>query len=144
MIKLIDNSKIKETAKNKLKVIEELFKNESINYNFNKFIEKYILCENMYKLLLISYKQSRNEIINMNSLKVSMNTAPSVMKYAQIEIEKEILSKIFSADDTRNNKSCKKLRDAINHKINVEDIYEINNRYDELINYMEIFLNKFR
>lgn len=44
----------------------------------------------------------------------------------------------------RNNKSCKKLRDAINHKINVEDIYEINNRYDELINYMEIFLNKFR
>ena len=141
---MIDNSKIKETAKNKLKVIEQLFKNESINYNFNKFIEKYILCENMYKLLLISYKQSRNEIINMNSLKVSMNTAPSVMKYAQIEIEKEILSKIFSADDIRNNKSCKKLRDALNHKINVEDIYEINNRYDELINYMEIFLNKFR
>ena len=96
---MIDNSKIKETAKNKLKVIEQLFKNESINNNFNKFIEKYILCENMYKLLLISYKQSRNEIINMNSLKVSMNTAPSVMKYAQIEIEKEILSKIFSADD---------------------------------------------
>ena len=47
---MIDNSKIKETAKNKLKVIEELFKNESINYNFNKFIEKYILCENMYKV----------------------------------------------------------------------------------------------
>lgn len=53
----------------------------------------------------------------------------------------ELLKNIFGSEKHSNKRSAKKLRDLILHDMNSGAIKEITKRYDELIGYMDTFLN---
>lgn len=58
--------------------------------------------------------------------------------------ELKTLENIFGSERHSNKRSAKKLRDLFLHEINSSAIKEITTRYDELIGYMDVFLNGIR
>ena len=72
-----------------------------------------------------------------------MRSIPSALNDYGYDIQKHILSDIFSSGKKRGSKSAKKLRDGIMHAMNEDDLNEIIDREDFLHSRMDEFLKYF-
>lgn len=73
--------------------------------------------------------------------KIREDTVEVVFKNLNYSFNKDLLKKIFGSEKRCKKRSAKKLRDLILHEMNSSAIKEITKRYDELIGYMDTFLN---
>lgn len=70
-----------------------------------------------------------------------MRSIPAAFAKFNYDIDRHILTDIFSASKNRGQKSAKKLRDCIVHALSEEDILEVINRKAYLYSVMDSFLN---
>ncbi len=82
-------------------------------------------------------KKDKCENINVDCVK-------SLFHDLKYDFNDELLKNIFGSEKHSNKRSAKKLRDLILHDMNSGAIKEITARYDELIGYMDVFLNGIR
>ena len=133
-----------QKAQDKLFKAKTILENIAICTAKNDFIEKFILCEVAYKILLKEYKINRNEPYTKENLTLKMNQIQSVLKFFNIEIESNTLNRIFSSKEKlRGQNSAKLLRNGIIHSLDNGDILEVFHRQNELHSYMNSFLHIF-
>ena len=93
--------------------------------------------------MLYHYYHNKNEYKVLKDIKLNMNSIIPCMYFYNFNFDNGILNKIFGSNAKRGQKSCKKLRDGIVHYFSANDGYELNKRFDELIDYMDKFLRLF-
>ena len=75
---------------------------------------------------------------------IRINCVKKFFHDLKYDFNDELLKNIFGSEKHSNKRSAKKLRDLILHDMNSGAIKEITTRYDELIGYMDVFLNGIR
>lgn len=135
---------VKKVATDKLSMAEKTLSNPQYISAKNDFLTLFTLCEITCKTIIVNYKKLQKEKIDVKNIKLDMRTIPHAMQTFNINIDKRILTKIFSANEQRGNKSAKKLRDGIIHALNTEDISEVISRQKELYDVMNTYLSFFK
>ena len=111
----------------------------------NCFLEKFFLCEIVYKELLKYYFKSKNRKYREDDLKLSMYWIPKVISHFNISIDMQSLKAIFSTANEfkkRGAKSARILRNGIVHNLNIQDIGEVVDKHEYLFQILDIFLSK--
>mgnify|MGYP001668270831 CR=1 FL=1 len=107
------------------------------------FIDRFTLCDLSCKTILEYYKKAKKQESEDFKLVLDMRIIPHAFAWAGIEIERNVLNRIFGGSKSfknRGTKSAKKLRDGIVHAMNTEDLQEMLKRQDELISLMDLYL----
>lgn len=124
----------KRFADKELKTLENIFNSGKLSKMINTFVNKFVICEQVYKKTFKYVKKTDCKEIRINCVKKFFHD----LKY---DFNDELLKNIFGSEKHSNKRSAKKLRDLFLHEINSSAIKEITKRYDELIGYMDTFLN---
>ena len=135
---------VKRVATDKLSKAEKILLNPQYMSAKNEFLTLFTLCEITCKTVIEHYKKLHKNEKSANDIRLDMRTIPHAMQAFNIDIEEHTLTKIFSANNQRGNKSAKKLRNGIIHALNAEDISEVISRQEELYEVMNTYLSHFR
>ncbi len=65
-------------------------------------------------------------------LKLDMRQVPYAMQFAGYMIDKNLLNRLFGAENTKGKRSAKKLRDAVTHGVEQAAVDEIQTRQEKL------------
>lgn len=131
---------IKNKAKRKLRKINTTLSTGSNRATKNDFLEKFMLCEVAIKSLIADYYAETGKKTKPEEIKLSLPTIKAALKFAGYSINQPNLEAVFGPSVKRNSKSCKKLRDAIVHSLQSEDIQEVASRSVSLNREMDTFL----
>ena len=121
-----------------------LYFNDENNLKKNAFLDKFYMCEFIIKELMYHYFHCKNSFTPRKDIKLNMIVIKNSLSFFGYSFDDILLNIIFGASDKRGNKSCKKLRDSLVHNYSSNDCYEVCNRYDDLISYMDEFINSVR
>ena len=138
-----DQKEVREAIANKINSIMEDLSAEEMRETRDQFIEKFILCEIAYKIVLKKALIINDEFTTDNRMTLRIPQIISVLKLAGYEIEDDMLRKLFQTTEQyglRGSKSAKLLRNGLEHGMNINDIKEIIERKEELFSLMEDFL----
>ncbi len=135
-IKIEKQKKLRNKTKIELERLEKIMEDDKIKNLLNAFLNKFILCETTYKVVLKKYKESKNK--TTSELKLHMNQIPHALMFAGYTFDKDFLNELFGS---KKGTTVKKLRDAITHGFNQKAINEIILREEEIFGYMDSFLN---
>ena len=138
----------RKQATKRLRKIENALMDAQLVSAKNAFIEKFTCCEILYKSMLADFKKEKGSCVDEKNLKIDMKELPSVIRYAGLSIDKnKVLDPLFSSSGQyikRNKKSAKQLRNAIVHKLSVEDMEEVRDRKSDLLELMNSFIEEVR
>ncbi len=135
---------LRTKARNRLIELESIHKDETLKNMINSFIEKYSICEIVYKVVLKDHQTNKKDDVKDETLKVDMRQVPHALNYAGYDFDSALLDHLFGSNETVNYKSAKKLRDELMHSQKKSSIQELTDREQELHGYMDEFLNKIR
>ncbi|MCI8396417.1 MAG: hypothetical protein HFJ52_01665 [Clostridia bacterium] len=133
---------LRNQAKAELERIEKVFNDENTKILIDNFKNTFLLCEATYKVILAEHQKCKGKTVTR--LLVSMKQAPYALNFAGYDFEKDLLRKLFSAENHVGKKSVKKIRDSLTHKLDHDTINELLVRKEELFGYMNEFLVKIR
>lgn len=133
---------LRNRAKKELEKIEKIYNDENNRILIDKFKETFLMCEVAYKVILEEHQKCKGK--NNEILKISMNQVPFALQFAGYDFEKELLTKLFGAEDHVGKKSVKKIRDSLTHSSDTNTVKELNDREEEIFSYMNEFLEKIR
>lgn len=86
-----------------------------------------------YMALEVAVRQIWIKTGNVESdFEVSVSKVKSCLKAYGVTLDSKLITRVFSANNIRGSKSCKKLRDEMVHSLLKPGIYEIESRYDVL------------
>lgn len=134
---------LREKARRELERLDSIYANEKIREKVLVFKEKFGICEMVYKVILEDHQYNKTGK-HFNRLKVSMQQAPYALSYAGYDYDNTLLTNLFGSEDRVGQRTVKKLRDALTHKMNQNAVNELITREDELYGYMELFLKKIK
>ena len=137
-----EKNKDKKKIYQKISNLEANFEPSKKDEQFLEFLRKFIICEQIFQSackLKIGHKISSKEYTDLK-----VNSIVSVLNYYGYTIEKSLIKFIFSSDDKKGERSCKKLRNYICHDYNQFAINELFERYDECISHMDTFINQMK
>lgn len=145
LMQLDDGQKLslRNRAKDELNRIETLMADKDKKRMIADFKEKFSICEIVYKVVLEDHQFNKTGQ-HIDRLQVTMKQVPHALAYAGYDFDKDLLTKLFGAEEKIGSRSVKKLRDALTHSINDKAVNELFDRYEELNGYMDSFLNKIR
>ncbi len=135
-----DKAKLKKRAKIEFERLDKLFSNSDTKKRIDTFKDMFSQCEIVYKLILKDFKKNTGKK-TANREKIQMSEVPYALAYAGYNFDYEFLEKLFGSESRCTKMSVKILRDNLTHSIKESALKELNDRYDELIGYMETFLN---
>ena len=138
----IMNKQMIQKVQAELQRLEELFENEDVTQKIDTLKDKFSICEIVYKIILKDYLKSKNE--DTKKLVINMTQAKAALKYAGYIFDSEIVGKVFGSQKAVGSRSVKIIRDELNHTLKQIVVKELIDRYDELIGYMDSFLNMIR
>ena len=133
--------RIQRNAERTLRKVETKLQEPGVKKKKDEFLEKYMICETVCKQILIAYKKGTGKEFNPDDIKLHMQEITAAMKYSAYPFSSDTLKAIFGSEKKRNSKSCKKLRNGIVHSMDVNDITEVSERYQELTLAMDTFLH---
>lgn len=134
---------LRNRAKDELNRIETLMADKDKKRMIADFKEKFSICEIVYKVVLEDHQFNKTGQ-HIDRLQVTMKQVPHALAYAGYDFDKDLLTKLFGAEEKIGSRSVKKLRDALTHSMNDKAVNELFDRYEELNGYMDSFLNKIR
>lgn len=112
-----------------------------------EFIDKFILCEVAVKKVMRAYREEKKSESAKGYERLNMGVIAKAVDWAGCSITKPELEALFSGSGQytlRGSKSAKKLRDGMMHEHNENDIQEVVDRFEELNEKMDAFLDHFR
>ncbi len=134
---------VRQDIKSKINELMAKLDEDGIREARDSFIEKFIICETIYKIVLKRYLQVNNMFIDDGKMKIQLAQVKSALKSAGYSPDEGLLDRIFSGSGKyikAGSKSARKLRNGIEHEMNVGDLQEVKDRYDELVKDMESFI----
>lgn len=134
---------LRNRAKDELIRIEKLVADKDKKKLIDDFKEKFSICEIVYKVILEEHQFNKTGK-HSDYLKVTMTQVPHALMFAGYDFDKELLTKLFGAEEKIGSRSVKKLRDSLTHSMNDKAVNELSDRYEEMNGYMDSFLNKIR
>lgn len=137
---------VKKQVSKRLTGVNSLLSNSQVRRNKNIFLEKYMQCELACKLLLVGYHQKKEsqKTVEYKEEKIRFLSVKAACQDAGVTVPEDVIRRVFSSDDKRGAKSAKKLRDSIVHEMSVQDIKEVNQRFTDLCEDMDAFLDVFK
>ncbi len=110
------------------------------------FIDKFTLCDVTCKAYIEKYKEVKKTAEDGSEIKLvlDMRTIPYALSFFELEIPKHVLTPVFGANKGKGQKTCKKIRDGIVHAMNISDLQEMHDRYDQVMAMMDTFLSYFQ
>ena len=133
--------KLKQLSNLNKKEIKKIFIDDFCiekNYKFYSFISKYIDCEASARKL-VQYNLNKSDSDDFSAL--YCNQIYSAILSYELDIPKNITREVFkSGKGIRNQKTPRQLRNGLFHKKDINDLIEIENRYEQLIEIMENWL----
>ena len=124
-------------------VLSILDNGTSRNHVFS-FLEKYILCEIAAKELVVGYKNDLNDPIEYKDVKMDLRILKGAFNHYGLGIPADVTKRLFCSNNEKGKRSAKKLRDSIVHSITKQNITEVDNRFNQLIADMDMFLEAVR
>ena len=134
-------------ASKRLSALETIVADESMKRSKDDFLERFMICECVYKTLLKSYNANRGAKVADGDLRLNYTEIRKVLDYYNVKLEEDTHKAIFSSTGQyckRGTMSAKKLRDSIAHSMNENSIKEAEKRFEELMGLMDAFLSAFR
>jgi len=116
---------------------------ENVRESRDVFIEKFILCETLYKIVLKKYLVINNKYTSDGAMKIQIKQVKAALKKAGYTVDDDLMDRLFSGTgifSQRGSKSARLLRNGIEHEMNVKDLQEVVDRYQNLISDMDTFL----
>lgn len=105
------------------------------------FLERFILCEVGMKKALAAYYKSKGEERSIEDINMPITDIRNALGYAGLEVEVDIINKMFKKNTIRGEKSVRDLRNAIAHELSVNDIQELVDRWTEIDSLLADFQN---
>lgn len=107
------------------------------------FKRKFIICESVYKILL---KKQQNDIkkTKNENLRIMIKQVKPALDYAGYPYDDNLFEKLFSTSTKVGGRTVKSIRDALTHNLSQSAINELLEREDELLGYMDSFLEMIR
>lgn len=141
IIKITEQEKIqlRANAKTEVERLENILGNTQMVQLLNIFKNKFNICETAYKVILAEHQRRKGNQANAH-LKITMTQVPYALSFAGYNFDKELLNDLFGANSPKG-MTAKKLRDAVTHGVDQKAVNEITARKEELIGYMDTFLN---
>ena len=130
----------KEKAMHQLSSMKEVAFDEQNFVKRTKFLDLFAMCDATCKVFLKKYCDIPTQEATELKWELSMKIIPSALATFDFDIERNLLSRIFSAEARAGRKSAKKLRNGLVHELNAEDMSEVAQRFESLIEDMEKFL----
>nr|WP_314496780.1 hypothetical protein [uncultured Peptostreptococcus sp.] len=134
---------LRNRAKDELVRIENMIADKDKKKMIDDFKEKFSVCKIVYKVILEEHQYNKTGK-HLDYFKVTMTQVPYALEFAGYDFEKDLLTKLFCAEEKIGNRSVKKLRDSLTYSMNDKDVNELSDRYEELNGYMDSFLGKIR
>lgn len=134
-------------ASNRLQSLEAIIADEIMKRSKDDFLERFMICECVYKNLLKSYDTKQGQKRADKDLRLNLGEIKKVLKYFDVQFDDSVIEMVFSGSGKyrlRGTMSAKKLRDSIVHNMNEPSIREVHERYEELMAAMASFLYPFR
>jgi prephenate dehydrogenase len=131
---------LRNKAKEELHRLQAIAENKEMKQMIDNFKEKFTMCEIVYKVILEDHQHNKTGSQG-TFLKIDMRQVPYALDYAGYTFEKDFLEKLFGSETRVGKRSVKKLRDALTHKLPKSALNELQERYDELNELMDQFLN---
>lgn len=131
---------LRKKARSELLRLEQIISDSDIIRLVDCFKDKFSVCEIVYKVILEDHQFNKTGV-HKERLTVSMNEAPHALRYAGYDFDRELLTKLFGAEERIGKRSVKKLRDSLTHSMNEKAIKELDERYEEMNGYMDQFLS---
>lgn len=132
---------LRNKAKAELDRLMAIYNDEETKQLVEDFKSRFGICEIVYKVVLDDHQFNKTGQ-HPEYMKVTMAQVPHALKYAGYDYEKDLLNKLFGAEDRIGKRSVKKLRDSLTHSMNQKAIDELKDRLEELNGYMDDFLGK--
>lgn len=127
----------------KLEQIYSKLNETEVRVTRDAFIEKFIICETIYKMVLKKYLKVNNSFISDESMKIQLTQVKSALRRAGYVLDDSLIDRIFSGSGiyvVQGTKSAKKLRDGVEHEMNMKDLQEIVDRKIKLFADMDSFI----
>jgi hypothetical protein len=136
-----EQHQLRDKAKTELLRLQALVSKEETKRMVDDFKEKFSICEIVYKIILEDHQF--NKIGKRpERMKVTMTQVPYALDYAGYDFDRDLLTRLFGAEEKVGIRSVKKLRDSLTHSMNQRAVEELTNRCEELHGYMDSFINK--
>lgn len=135
---------IRNDIRKKIEEIHVVLQSPGVRETRDEFIEKYIICEMAYKIVLKKYLETNNMYDSDQHLNIQLQQVRAALQTAGYKPDHGLLERIFSGSKDyrkRGTKSAKILRNGIEHEMNVQDLKEVVNRKDELFKDMDSFIS---
>ena len=133
-----EKAQLRENAKSEVERLERLIANDRTVQILDAFKNKFNICETAYKVILAEHQRRKGN--EPNQLKLYMTQVPHALSFAGYDFDRELLNDLFGSTSPKG-MTAKKLRDAVTHGINQKAVDEITARNEELVTYMDTFLN---
>lgn len=124
-----------------------ILNDETVHNQVASFLLKYVSVEAFYKKLLIAEKEQRGNKLTQKEkrfLNVTVTDVRRVMKYFNIEVDEDLVERVFGSND-KNYMECsiKKLRDRLVHNVNSGVLRCVLERYEAIDRDLDAFLDLF-
>ncbi len=133
--------------KSELAQYNYILQNSDIKIIVADFLLKYVSIESFYKKLLIADKESRGAKLtekDKKKLSVQASDVKRILNYYEINFDDALIERIFgSKDNNYMDCSVKKLRDRMVHRVNENVLRVVIERYDNMINDLNLFIELF-
>lgn len=134
---------LRQQALDELNRLETILQEVETRELLDKYKNRFNLCESAYKVVLHEH-QIRTKGKIHGQLKLDMRQVPYAMQFAGYMIDKNLLNRLFGAENTKGKRSAKKLRDAVTHGVEQAAVDEIQTRQEKLFKDMNDFLEVIR
>ncbi len=134
-----EKSNLKRKTYNELLRLENIINNTDDINKINLFKNYFNVCESVYKVVLKRLTDKKDK-----DLKLDMREIPAAMKYAGYIVDINLLKRLFGSKKLNGKNTAKLLRNSVTHGINERAVIEILERWNELFDDMNDFLNLVR
>lgn len=138
-----EQTKVRTEITQKINELSNTMNEEGMRESRNQFIEKFIICETLYKIVLKKYLQINNKYTHYGNMRIQLKQVKAALKKAGYTIDENFIDRLFSGTRqyvNQGNKSARLLRNGIEHEMNVADLQEIHTRNNSLIADMDKFI----
>jgi hypothetical protein len=137
---------VKKLAMTRMNTTKQNEENALFIHERQLFIDKFTLCDVTCKAYIEKYKEVKKTAEDGSEIKLvlDMRTIPYALSFFELEIPKHVLTPVFGANKGKGQKTCKKIRDGIVHAMNISDLQEMHDRYDQVMAMMDTFLSYFQ
>ena len=112
-------------------------------FKIGRFLEKFSECEVYVRPTLVSYFKSLGEDIGSEDIGLEAKTIRTAFSEKGIYFDdNKLITRIFGAEDSPGESSCRWLRNKITHVMMKRALNEVCNRYDSLLLDMNNFISQ--